>query len=284
MYKKEIAIKFWDDSEKAVGTYRDMNIENKTICEADIKESIRHAFRDLTVRTMKKLKGKEGGGGWLDGLATSSCVQGTGLSARFNEWFQMEPNKDEFDAWHKKTCDWIIGFLKEYYVPEDCTYGKAQKIVNMSFKNLYALCSKKNIEEQYSRHFEYCHVPLDSFTLEWFQRQCVQRTTKIKKGRISNWSAIREYGDKDSDEYDTDDGKKFYTYFFFQKKFREWYSNEQGNPLKAEFVFWPRIQLELAAEGFWFALKEDMEEKEKKEFKKKSLEEKIEEIKNKLND
>ena len=218
MYKKEIAIKFWDDSEKAVGAYRDMKIENKTIREEDIKESIRHAFRDLTVRTMKKLEGEEeedkeppeeglgsaivggalGGNGWLDGLATASCAQADGLSVRFNEWFQMEPDEDKFDAWHKETCDWIIVFLKEYYVPEDCTYGKAQKIVNMTFKNLFALCVKKDIDEQYSKHFEYCHVPLDSFTLEWFQRECIKREVKITKGKVANWSAIRVYGDKDT--------------------------------------------------------------------------------------
>lgn len=275
--------KFWNDSEKAVGKCKEIDVENKAICEADIKESIRHAFRDLTVRTMKKAKGKQGEVISLDGLAKSSCDKNDGLLVRFDAWFKENPSRDKFDTWHQETCNWVIGFLKEYYVTEDCTYGKAQKIVNMSFKNLYALCAKKGIEEQYSKYFNHCHVPLDSFTLEWFKRECIRRKTKIIKGRVSNWSAIQECGNKDVDEYDTTDKKKFYTYFFFQKMFREWFGNESQTPLKAEFVFWPRIRKELAAEGFLFAQREDMSNDEKTQFKAMSLEKKIEEIKKELN-
>ncbi len=283
MYTKELAIGFWDNSVKAVGEYKEFDIKSKTIRESDIRESVRHAFRDLTVRTMKKVKEKQGEAVSLDGLAKSSCDKDDGLLMRYNVWFQKDPTQDEFDAWHQETCGWVVGFLKDYYASEDCTCGKAQKIVNMSFKNLYALCVKKGIEEHYSKHFYHCHVPLDSFTLEWFQRECVKWKMKLIKGHVPNWSAIRAYGDRDNDEYTTADSKKFYTYFYFQKMFRKWFFDEAMTPLKAEFVFWPRIQKELAAEAFLFSLKENISSKEKEVIKRLPLEDKRKIIKDELN-
>lgn len=270
---KEQAQKFWDNGTKKVGEKFKIDLDNQTICEEDIKESIRRAFRDLTVRTMKKRNGNTVNG--LDNLA-QNCEF---LQTQIKNWFLENSSKEKFDLWHEENCVNVVEFLKEYYEEKDCTIGKAQKIINMSFKNLYALCCKKNIEKKYEKYFEFCHVPLDSFILEWFYRQCKKEKEKIAKGKICSWSAISEYG-KDKDTYVKGDSE-IYTYLFFQKFFRKWFA-DISTPLQAEFVIWSTIQKELASEGFLFSLEEDISSNKKEEIKKLSLEEKIKLIKDKL--
>lgn len=271
---ENIYVKFWDNAESKTGKYTAFDANNKNICDDDIKESIRHAFRDLTVRTMTRKTKKSI---CLDDLAKESYDT---LIPLFNEWFNKDPKKgfykDIFDTWHENACNQVIAFLKKYYIEDDCTYGKAQKIINMSFKNLYALCAKKGIETV-SEYFKYCHVPLDSFTLEWFQRECQKKGCKIIKGHISKWSVIREYKSNDNEyKYNS---KSYYTYFFFQEKFRKFYPSGKLTPLQSEFENWLIIQKELAAEGFLFALVEDISPEDKENIKGMSLEEKINEIK-----
>lgn len=52
------------------------------------------------------------------------------------------------------------------------TYGQAQKVINMAFKYLYCLDTKK----EYKDIFDKCHVPLDSFTLAWYKRNILKKT------------------------------------------------------------------------------------------------------------
>lgn len=279
---KDLAIKFWKKAEKTVGKYDEFDAAVKTICPEDVKESVRHAFRDLTVRTMKKSNAYQNVVISLDDMASEACKGPFELSSLILQLTGKRLTAEAFDTWHKNTCDQAVEFLKEYYVPEDCSYGKAQKIVNMSLKNLYALCVVKGIEDQYASLFRYCHVPLDSFTLEWFCRECFAHGQPVTKGKILNWSAICKYGDKDTDEYMAADKKQYYTYFYFQKKFREWYS-DTITPLRAEFIHWPRIQMELAAENFLFALEDDITTKQKQQIRERSLAEKLNDIRDRLN-
>ena len=268
-FNKYQAKKFWENGTKKVEEKFEINLDNKRICEEDVKESIRRAFRDLTVRTMKKKTDNSVNG--LDDLA-QNCEF---LRTQFKNWFQENPSKEKFDSWHEETCTKVVVFLKKHYEEKDCTIGKAQKIINMSFKNLYALCCEKGIEEEYANYFKFCHVPLDSFILEWFYRNC--KTANIKKNKIASWSAILEYG-KNEETYVKGE-KEFYTYFFFQKEFRNCFKDI--TPLQAEFAIWPEIQMTLAAEAFYFAYMGIIEEAEidKKDFKNIRLKEKIKEIK-----
>lgn len=272
-FNKEQAQKFWNYATEKIGQKSEINLEDKQICKDDIKESIRRAFRDLTVRTMTKRDDATTYS--LDDLA-KKCDE---LLTQIENLFGEKPSQDKFDEWHKKTCKWVVSFLEKYYIEKDCTIGKAQKLVNMSFKNLYALCCAKGIEEDYNDYFKFCHLPLDSFILEWFYRQCKNSGEKITKGKICSWSAIGEYGDENINEYTAPDNKMFYTYFYFQKLFRKWFADTL-TPLQAEFIIWPTIQKELAAEGFLFSLKEDIDSKEK--IKMMPLEDKISEIKKHL--
>ena len=85
------------------------------------------------------------------------------------------PDCNKFDELHKEMCElWHKRFED---IDNLGTYGKAQKIVNMAFKYLYC-CEDANTKEEY---FKYCHVALDSYTLEWFFREAGNKTYKIVK-------------------------------------------------------------------------------------------------------
>ena len=201
------------------------------------------------------------------------------LAQKFYEYFNSEApsDKNSFDTVHNKLCStWSDAFSK--VSPTHIgTYGKAQKIVNMTFKYLYCCKDVCNFE----KHFMFSHVPLDSFTLEWFIRECENRKVLITKGYIASWSSIQECGDKNTQTYNFNN-KKYYTYFYYQELFREWFLNNGTNLLESEFENWPKIQKHLAAEAFYFAYKDITDAKEKNAFKKKPLEEKISLIKSVL--
>ena len=153
-------------------------------------------------------------------------------------------DRDTFDKYHKEMCKlWHERFED---IDNLGTYGKAQKIVNMAFKYLYC-CEDANAKEEY---FKYCHVALDSYTLEWFFREAGNKTDKIVKKYISSWSSIKEYGDNTSKEtyhlYVDGKDEEYYTYMFYQKNFRVKYST----PFKEEFVKWQYYKEKLIAEDF----------------------------------
>ena len=64
---------------------------------------------------------------------------------------------------------WIGSALSNVSAPTDLTIGQAQKILNMAFKYLYCC---EDIRSKYEKHFTYCHMPLDSFTLNWYKKNC----------------------------------------------------------------------------------------------------------------
>ena len=95
------------------------------------------------------------------------------------------PDCNKFDELHKEMCElWHKRFED---IDNLGTYGKAQKIVNMAFKYLYC-CEDANTKEEY---FKYCHVALDSYTLEWFFREAGNKTDKIVKKYISSTKEIK---------------------------------------------------------------------------------------------
>ena len=168
------------------------------------------------------------------------------LFQEFEKYFDNEypKTKEDFNLKHKKMCEcWTDQFKNSLG-----TYGKAQKIVNMTFK--YLFCSDY-IDKDY---FDYCHMPLDSYTLEWFRRK-TENEIKFDK-----WSNL------DYDKY--------------VKITEKIFEILQQKPLVAEFKIWPEIQKHLAAEEFYFKFVDKRLSKEQKqEFKRKSLNEKIKSIK-----
>lgn len=141
--------------------------------------------------------------------------------------------------------------------------------------------------EKYEKKLHHCQMPLDSYTLEWIKRACKkynEKNDKIIVSKMPSWS-VMDYGDGGSD---IEKGK--YTYNFFVKKIREFskknygYSEEEYGkltPLQAEFLIWPNIQMELAAEAFIIKFKSnycELNNKEKQEIKDMSLKDKLEMI------
>lgn len=161
----------------------------------------------------------------------------------------------EFNSWHKETCKYFCNELNENGY--EAAYGQAQKIVNMALKYLYCLDGA----EQYEYIFKKCHMPLDSFTLEWFKRTINTKSDENEKIKSETWSKMSE------ETYDKVCSKIF-------KELSDQNVLPQ-NPLMAEFIIWPEIQLNLATEAFYFALNNISEKSEKDKFKKLSINEKL---------
>ena len=140
--------------------------------------AINSAFKDFSSRTLKKLKTDAE----IDGNKRKDALEK--LKKEFFNYFnETEKKKKEFDEWHAKICNefitnYNVALGKDY---EHIKFGKAQKIVNMTFKYLYCY---NNVEEKY---FQYCHMPLDSYTLNWYKKNVAE--PKIK---ISNWSNLEQ--------------------------------------------------------------------------------------------
>ena len=220
------------------------------------------------------------------------------------DWFCGERPLDEksFDEWHNKSCETVLDILGNYYVNQDGSpvqYGKAQKIVNMTLKNMYCLQGAKDHDER----FRFCHMALDNFTLEWFRRsfgeyevekyrrQNGKSNTKIIKGLIGSWSNI-VYSKTDADTFIGKDRKEYYTYNFFVKSIRNYFGSRNNpynglTPFQAEFYIWPEIQLHLAAEAFLFQLESnsgEVTDSRKKEIREYDTEKKLQKVKKSLDE
>lgn len=73
---------------------------------------------------------------------------------------------------------------------DDITIGILQKIVSMTLK--YAYCYYFNCNEEIESHFQYCYMPLDGFTLQWFKDNVEQseKCYKYLKKIGFHWSKI----------------------------------------------------------------------------------------------
>ncbi len=236
--------------------------------ENTIKKAVEKAYSDAK-RTMTGIKETE-----RDNAKKE-------LAEAIKKYFEADPpsNEEDFDKQHGKLCEtW-----QSLFTPDNLkTYGKAQKIVNMSFKYLYC-CDISSKQEAY---FEYCHMPLDSFILEWFKRniKTSSKDTPIRSTWIESWSSLQN---STEDSYKNSKGEKRYSYNFLVNEIRNYCKNDL-TPLQLEFIVWPEIQIKLAAEAFLFALlDDDLDNNEKKaknkEIREKSLDNNLKEIRDRLN-
>ena len=75
---------------------------------------------------------------------------------------QPAKNKDEFDRWQKDLCEEICRRFSA--IPDiELKFGKAQKLVNITFKCLYCFPDA----DSKSDHFKYCHIPIDNNVIDW---------------------------------------------------------------------------------------------------------------------
>lgn len=239
-----------------------------------IEASIERAVRDFTARTEKKKKGAENKS--LAEHLKHSDDNGKNLIGILEEYFKAPPaNQDVFNDWHNKTCIWILDRINEIY--DNSSYGKAQKILNMTFKNLYCTAFGQNKDD---RFFRYCHMALDSFTLEWIFRNIYKsynikgKNSRLCKGKTPAWSKFT-YDDTENKPYSYSGMVKLITDYFKE-------CEPDITPFQAEFVIWRKIQMEMAAESFYAEACKYFEitpTQKASEFKKESLEKKIKAVK-----
>ncbi len=107
-------------------------------------------------------------------------------------------SQSDFDTWHDNTCkeycNHMNSFIKSEGFSFDMTYGRAQKVLNMTFKYLYCTTAYKAKVESIA---PFLHMTLDGYTLRWYSENVIDfinkfSPNKIKKGDISNWSKMNE--------------------------------------------------------------------------------------------
>ena len=184
-----------------------------------------------------------------------------------------DPCEKKFKESHIRLCNaWINSFEGGSSLG---TYGKAQKIVNMTFKYLYCCTNIDNFEN----HFKYCHMPLDSFTLEW----CKRNIQEIDPNKIGSWSKMK---DEKSDTYKESKNIEKYSYHYYVARIRDYVAINkiELTPLQLEFIIWPKMQLELATENYLFTLTDEYKKtSEKEKLRKESLEDKMALVVNTIN-
>lgn len=282
--------------------------------------AIKRALRDFTDRT-ERLKTEYKGQPFgvdekYNALCESSVPGKKSFVERFMDYFFPVPKSDNqymdetsFDQWHKEMCEEFLAVIEPKY-QGGLKYGKAQKIVNMTFKNAYCLQHNGIKEDKFEKYFEHCHMPLDSIILEWVKRtqawlcskDAENNDCKKKKAetlcstRIPSWSKMNY---EECPGFLTSDGKPYYGYKDIQNAIFEYFNKyvekntatkhlKGCTPLQAEFFVWKYMQLELAAEGVYnqFLSFEDLDNTEiktkKAEYRNKTINEKIADLQKKL--
>lgn len=197
------------------------------------------------------------------------------------DYFSMEKpeppeNAESFDKIHQSICKAWMEVFRDSSLG---TYGKAQKVVNMAFKYLYCYAYGDESLEDY---FRFCHMPLDSFTLEWFKRNVAKNLNDFKPDKLLPWSKLEN---SDSNEYTftiTENGKQkeYYTYDFYKNCIRKYIEDNhiELTPLQLEFVIWPETQLILETENYLFTLDKDLNRNEIREMDLSSKLKKVKEL------
>lgn len=198
----------------------------------DIILAIKKAYIDMSPRTFKNSDPKENNINLNSKKKENLFLE---LADKFAEY--MHNGADDFETWHYNICDCFIKHFSEILKeagknPDDATYGKAQKIINMTFKYLYCF----DDAALYAERFEPCHMALDSYILnwvgEWFIEQYNEgksRGEKLSRGKMPKWSKLT---------YKAESGKGP-QYIEIQNAIRDRVSKEFGKPpIEAEFEIW----------------------------------------------
>ncbi len=126
----------------------------------------------------------------------------------------------DFNAWHANACNKVLKELNKllensgYY---SVSYGKVQKIINITFKNLYLY----DDADGFLSLFKVCHFAIDSANLKWYN-------SIAKKPVKKAWSNLNDI------EY-IEIQNEIKEYLLSQNK----YSKE---PFLAEFYIWADYQ------------------------------------------
>ena len=311
---QNLKAEFWDGKYKVESEDGKIDFKPFFFNEEGIPIAIKRALGDFTDRT-ERLNPKSGYKSFgveekfevlcgTDGEKHEEPEKGSFVQEFIDYFFHNDGKnmgKEEFDEWHHNRCKQFLEVIGPKYRGE-LKYGKAQKVVNMTFKNAYCLpeCENSGLNNS-GEFYTHCHMPLDSFTLEWIgraQKWVGQQKDAIKskngvylrKSRIPSWSSMN---------YE-EDSKKYYGYKEIQDVIFTYFEENilknpstkylKGyTPLQAEFFVWKYMKFELAAEQFYnqclsFIEVDDKTKNEQNEFKGKTINKKLECLQEKLKD
>ena len=166
-----------------------------------------------------------------------ACLINNNFVNRFVEFFNCNTYKSKpgFDEWHHETAKIFLNVLKKYY--DKAYYGKAQKIVNMMFKHLYCMnfAHENACEVLREEYFEHCHMPLDSFTLDWIHRK--------DKEAVCEWSNL---------EYAPSSTIPSTSYTNYLTRVNALFPiGSSQTAFQAEFYIWPQMQFTQAFETIY---------------------------------
>lgn len=171
----------------------------------DVLLAVRKAYADMSVRTIKGFskvsneKKEELRENFAEKFIGTFCTAGAPLT------------QEAFDALHDEVCEDFLRELNKLcdkYNLKKQHYGKAQKIVNMTFKYLYLFEKNEPIQPL----FAFCHMPLDSSIFRYLKEKFKNHGLNAKLFETA-WSklncerymeiqtAIREYCQKYSSDY-----------------------------------------------------------------------------------
>lgn len=255
---------FWDGTDEQGNHY--------CLDRAGITYALGRALRDYTSRTDKK----ESGEGVL------SVENMTGVLTDFIDCFEKyftdarKKSATEYDQWHHEMCKLFLTSITKAGLRNTVTYGKAQKIVNMTMKNVFCLQGAETKDGE--GYFDFCHMALDSIVLDWFCTYVAQRwfnnqanrrrNEKIRISRegsmLPKWSSMEfmpdsmqiSFADYEKDVQARCSESNHYHYYFFVTMIREYFQGEKHpygelTPFKAEFYIWQETQMEAAAEALY---------------------------------
>lgn len=239
---------------KSYQELRDCSFESEDALENALRGKVwAKIFKDFTPRTLTE-KSSEEGGISLDSFR-NSCIKF--LSRNYYCYFSQEHlsyykyndletalSCNDFEDWHEKMCESLLELINLRYKDQigkkqeyaTVQYGKAQKIINMTFKYLYCFdCADLYIEK-----FSPCHMTIDAFTIDWIADVVLPLPQHHTKNSATiKWSKSFSKGNKDEE----------YTYLWYQDTIRKFLKTnylDQNNcpltPLVAEFYAWPEEQ------------------------------------------
>ena len=200
---------------------------------ADVLLAVKKAYIDMSPRT---LSGKKDGAENLDPQKKEELFGR--LANQFVDY--MKEGAEDFEVWHHNICAFFIKEFGDILEAAgrgrgDATYGKAQKIINMTFKYLYCYDDAAG----YVDRFAPCHMALDSYILNWvfdwygetFRKETGKKLTKSGTYHLESWSNLA---------YEKKPEALIPQYREIQKAIREQVETEYPGlvPIEAEFQIW----------------------------------------------
>ena len=258
---ENIRMMFWDGTEK--------DDKGKTIVynfdKVGIEHSVWRALRDYTARTENKKEGDSSASADKMIKAIPEFIKELILYFERGVPYALQ---SEYDNWHHQMCDLFISEITKIKIRSEVKYGKAQKIVNMSMKTVYCL----NGADQKAKegYFKFCHMPLDSITLNWFRDYVAEDWFNVEKkrdqrikislegGPLPKWSSLTFVAAEDFKSYcekiSQYNKNNPYDYMFIVTMISEYFKQETNpyydlTPFEAEFYIWPETQYEMAADA-----------------------------------